>query len=143
MTSNFPDKWLVARLIVIGVNVAAIMLIPSERSNIDWGACFFIAIVFSVAVFGWMTLIRNRVNAHWPERYGWRLPFLPMNRYPFQFWFLTSQALILAGAGALLRDFIFQKQHKAVSATFLFMGLFAMAALRISASKFARRTSRS
>jgi hypothetical protein len=139
MTFNLSDKWLIARLLVIGANVAAITSIQTERSNIDWGACFLISAIFSLVMYGWLTLIRDRVTANWSERYAWRQPFLPMNRYPFQFWFLISHAFALAGATALLRDVVLHREHKSVSATFLFMGLFAFLALKIWCSKFARR----
>lgn len=132
--------WLAARLIVIGVNVIGIMSIPTERSNLDWPSCFLISAVVAVALFGWLTVVRDRVNANWAERYAWRQPFFPVNRFPFQFWFLSSYALIWAGAAALVRDFALHRGHKAVSGTFFFMGLFILLALRIWASKFGRRT---
>jgi hypothetical protein len=119
-------KWLIVRLLIVVLNVIALVSIPSERSNIDWPACFLIAGISAGGLFLWLAAIRYQQGVDWSEPYSWRKPFLPMKKYPLRYWFLVSVALSIAGAASLSRTAALHQGHEAVPGTFISMGLLMM-----------------
>jgi hypothetical protein len=133
---DHTKRWLVARVLIVAVNVGVIGSIPVEHSNIDWAACFLISFISAAALFAWLRAIRSRQNVDWSRPYSWRQPFWPMAWYPVRYWFLASWALVIAGATAMAKGIVFHQGHEAVPGTFVFMGLFMMVALRTWIRKF-------
>ncbi len=124
-------KWVVARLLIVAANIGAVIAIPAEKSNIDWPACFLIAIIFAAALFAWLTIIRFQQGIEWSQPYSWRQPFWPLRKYPLRYASLISLAFIIAGAVGMMRGVILRLGHVAVSGTFFFIGFFIMLALEI------------
>lgn len=54
-----------------------------------------------------------------------------MANYPLRFWVLAAYALTLGGVLSILADVALNRGHMVVSGTFLFMGLFILAALKL------------
>src|SRR5579885_3781709 len=75
MQFNFRHKWLIARLLIVAINIGGIVAIPKERSNLDWGACFLISILCSASLFVWLTMSRSNQDIDWsePDRKSTRL----------------------------------------------------------------------
>lgn len=114
------------------------MAIPQERSNLDWGACFLISVIWSASLFAWLTMTRSNQDVDWSDPYSWRKPFIPMKRYPLRFWILISYSFMLAGFTAMLEDVIAQSSHEAVGGTFFFIGLFVGLAVKVWIKQFGR-----
>lgn len=138
MRAILRHKWIIARFLIIAVNVFGIAAIPKERSNLDWGACFLISVIVSVGLFAWLTAIRYKKDVDWSEPNSWRKPFYPMKKYPLRFWFLTAYSFMLAGIVAMSTAAIVQSGHEAVGGTIFFIGLFVVIALKIWIKKFTR-----
>ena len=81
--------------------------------------------------FRLLTASRSRRNVDWSAPYSWYEPFWPLARYPLRFWVLAGYMLTLGGALSILEDVALNRGHMAVSGSFLFMGLFILAALQV------------
>ena len=127
--------WLIARLVVMLVVTASIVVIPEGRSNLNWGACFFISAISAAFLFGWLTVVRFKPGIDWSEPYSWEQPFLPMNRYPLRYWFVVSISCMFAGAAAMLREVVRHGGSLAFGGTFFFLGLFVGVALKVWIAK--------
>jgi len=136
MKSIFQYRWTIARLLVIAANIVAIISIPRERSNLDWGACFLISVIWSASLFAWLTLARNNQSMDWSDPYSWTKAFWPMIRYPLRFWILMAYTLVSAGVVTMLVDVIFHNGHEAVGGTFFFIGLFTGVAIIVWENKY-------
>jgi hypothetical protein len=133
--------WIIARLLLITVNIIGITSIPVARSNIDWGACFLISAIWSIALWAWLTLSSSRFawltfgrwskRIDWSDPYSWDKPFWPMVRYPLRFWFWVSSSFVLGGMVALLKVVVAGRGHEAVAGTFFFTGLFVAITLGV------------
>lgn len=138
MQFEFRSKWIIARFLVMATNIGAIIAIPREQSNLDWGACFLISIIWSASLFVWLTVTHSKQGIDWSEPYSWWKPFLPMRRYPLRFWFLVSYSFMLAGIVTMLVDVFSHNGHEAVGGTFFFIGLFIGLALKVWVKKHGR-----
>lgn len=131
MSSISRRKWLIFRLVLLAYSAWGIPLTTKQGSNVDWPACFLIGTVFALTLFGWLTAIRSRRNVDWSAPYSWNEPFWPLAKYPLRFWVLAGYMLTLGGALSILEDVALNRGHMAVSGSFLFMGLFILAALKL------------
>jgi len=122
---------LVFRFLVLAINAWVIPAIAREGSNTDWPVWFLFGAVCALALFGWLTAIRSRQNVDWSAPYSWYEPFWPMGRYPLRYWVLAAYALTLGGVLSIVEDIALNRGHMALSGTFLFMGLFILAALKL------------
>lgn len=131
MPSISRREWLIFRLVVLAANAWMLPAMSREESNAVWPVWFLFGTLCGLVFFGWLTAIRSRKNVVWSAPYSWYEPFWPMAKYPLRFLLLGAYALTLGGALSILEDIALSRGHMALSGTFLFMGLFILAALKL------------
>lgn len=115
--------WIVARIVVLAVNILAFSALRFERSNFGIFAGLLCGVVIFVALFLWI-----RVRGKGEERTNFfDAPFFPMMRYPRTYWLTVGISIMIA---SLINMLLNVRDMHAVQ---LFGGLMAMGAGMVSA----------
>jgi hypothetical protein len=139
MNNIFRSKLAILRLLLMLVNIIGLSSFPQERSNLDWGGCFVISLIFALFVYGFLLSVQYKQHVDWSEPYSLLKPFFPMNRYPLRFCLVASHSFMIGGILAMLVSVIHQNQREAVGGTFFFTGLFIYITLKIWIRLYGRK----
>lgn len=130
--------WGLARLLILLVGVP-LMLLQERAPDIDWRLSLLFAAVGSIGLFVWLSSNRYQPNVDWSTPYAWKSPFLPLTRYPLQFWIVTSYSSLILGLAGLLGSAWFFRGNWSVSLMFVLVGIFLLITLHIWMKLFLKR----
>lgn len=123
--------WGLASVALAIADGAAVFLLPLEKTNIDWMFGLVAGPCISVVALGWLLDLQRFDTIDWSRPYSWSAPFIPMNRYPFQFWWVVTSCLVIGcGLAAVVARFVSPARFQ-LGLALLLMGLFPLVTVYI------------
>jgi hypothetical protein len=123
--------WGLASVALAGADGAVVFLLPLEKTNIDWMFGLVAGPCISVVALGWLLGLQRFDTIDWSRRYSWSTPFIPMNKYPFQFWWVVTGCLVIGcGLATVIAWFVSTARFR-LSLALLLMGLFPLTTVYI------------
>lgn len=131
-------KWLLLRLAAIISSISGIVFFQHDTMGIGWGACCLISITTLAGLVLFFFILSKRSES-FPLSLSWHVPFYPSQKYPVQFWLISSISMILGGITSMIMDAIKNNGLEAFGGTFLGMGIAGLIATFVGFRCLAKR----
>jgi hypothetical protein len=121
--------WGLASVGLASVDGLAIFLLPTDKINIDWRFGLIAGACIALSGLVWLASAKHLGHGDWSKPYSWQMPFIPMSKYPFRFWFVVTSCLAIGSAIATGLALLLEPTRVFLGVTFLLMGLCPLLAI--------------